>query len=160
MRYWKVAMASWRTKAKKWKVTVVCCGYLEGSVHFCQWIWFVFGKSRQWCLQDWTTAVCANVSVKDYSSQCCLAVAMASCCASSKENSSAYTFIIFKPCPYNMALFLKMKSINESEIQESTSPCASHVHIQHLETHNIYFWQTSTGILMSETTFQQGSLVN
>lgn len=42
-----------------------------------------------------------------------------------------------------MALFLKMKSINESEIQESTSPCASHVHIQHLETHNSYFWQTS-----------------
>lgn len=54
-----------------------------------------------------------------------------------------------------MALFLKMKSINESEIQESTSPCASHVHIQHLETHNIYFWQTSTGILTSEKTFQQ-----
>lgn len=69
----------------------------------------------------------------------CLAVAMASYCASSKENSSAYTFIIFKPCPYNMALFLKMKSINESEIQESTSPCASHVHIQHLETHNSNF---------------------
>lgn len=79
--------------------------------------------------------------------QCCLAVAMASYCASSKENSSAYTFIIFKPCPYNMALFLKMKSINESEIQESTSPCASHVHIQHLETHDIYFSQTSTGCL-------------
>lgn len=105
-------------------------------------------------------AACANANINDYSSQCCLAVAMASYCASSKENSSAYTFIIFKPCPYNMALFLKMKSINESEIQESTSPCASHVHIQHLETHNIYFWQTSTGILMSETTFQQGSLVN
>lgn len=105
-------------------------------------------------------AACANANINDYSSQCCLAVAMASYCASSKENSSAYTFIIFKPCPYNMALFLKMKSINESEIQESTSPCASHVHIQHLETHNIYFRQTSTGILMSETTFQQGSLVN
>lgn len=58
---------------------------------------------------------------------------MASYCASSKKNSSAYTFIIFKPCPYNMAFFLKMKSINESEIQESTSPCASHVHTQHLE---------------------------
>lgn len=34
-----------------------------------------------------------------------------------------------------MALFFKMKSINESEIQESISPCASHVHIQHFETH-------------------------
>lgn len=43
-----------------------------------------------------------------------------------------------------MAFFLKMKSINESEIQESTSPCASHVHIQHLET-DIYSWQMSTG---------------
>ena len=82
---------------------------------------------------------CVNANVNHYSSQFCLAVAMASCCASSKENSSDYTFIIFKPCPYNMALFLKMNSINESEIQESTSPCASHVHIQHLETHNIYF---------------------
>lgn len=43
-----------------------------------------------------------------------------------------------------MALFLKMKSINESEIQESTSPCASHVHRQHFKTH-INFSQTSTG---------------
>lgn len=41
-----------------------------------------------------------------------------------------------------MALFLKMKSINESEIQENTSPCASQEHKQNSETH-IYFWQTS-----------------
>lgn len=31
-----------------------------------------------------------------------------------------------------MALFLKMISINESEIQESNSPCARHVQTQHL----------------------------
>lgn len=43
-----------------------------------------------------------------------------------------------------MAFFLKMKSINESEIQESTSPCACHVHIQHLEI-DIYSWQMSGG---------------
>lgn len=44
-----------------------------------------------------------------------------------------------------MALFLKMKSINESEIQESTSPCASQcTHIalrnrQHLLLTDIYW---------------------
>lgn len=57
-----------------------------------------------------------------------------------------------------MVLFLKMKSINESEIQESTSPCASHVHRQHFKTHN-NFSQTSTGDILSERTFQQWSLV-
>ena len=94
---------------------------------------FILDSQDNACKQIGLWTACYNANVNHNTSQYCLAVAMASYCASSKENSNAYTFIIFKPCPYNMALFLKMKSINESEIQESTSPCASHVHIQHLE---------------------------
>lgn len=49
-----------------------------------------------------------------------------------------------------MALFLKMKSTNESEIQESTSPCASHVHLQHSQKHKTRDTDKSIGSLTWE----------
>lgn len=164
MKYSKVAMASWREKKKClllrlfWPNTVLAVRRVRSlcASGTCLSVCSQHNACKQ--IGQWPHAPMPTLNTTPPNAA--LAVAMASYCASSKENSNAYTFIIFKPCPYNMALFLKMKSINESEIQESTSPCASHVHIQHLETDNIYFSQTSTGFLMSERTFQQWSLVH